>query len=511
MNSNGMNVAEYLLAGRDPSRIAIRLPHVAYSYGDLTAAARSVADYLVELAIPRGGRVLLVAENSIFWVACYLGILRAGCVVVPIAANTSPTDFHYILHETDAAVVCAQASVAVAHAAVLAGKHVMTDRTLLPISSVASYRLFETRSTDGLSEKVYPPTGANDLAAVVFTSGTTGQPRGVMVSHGNIIANTESIIAYLSLTDADRIMAVLPFHYCYGASLLHTHLRIGGEVVIENRFMYPEVVLQRLIETRCTGFAGVPSHFQILLRNSTLRKKQFPDLRYVQQAGGHLAPTFVRELRRTLPGTNIFIMYGQTEATARLSFVPPDRLEEKLGSIGRGMPGVTLRVLNAAGHDVKPGEVGEVVAQGENVTLGYWNAPDETAACFRGGALYTGDLATVDDEGYIYVVDRAKDFVKCRGEKVSCRQLEETILECEELLEAAVIGVPDPILGEAVRAFIVPRVKAVTGLEERVAAFCKSRLPAHHLPKTLVVVQGLPKNSSGKIMKQALKTIETKP
>jgi len=511
VNSNGMNVTEYLLAGKDTARIALRLPNATYSYGELAAAAAHVAGYLAELGIPRGERVLLVAENSVFWVACYLGILQAGCVVVPIATNTSHTDFRYILNTTDAGVVCAQASVAVAQASVLAGMHVMTDRAIPPPLSVASQRLFEPGRADILSEQMYLSAGTNDLAAVVFTSGTTGQPRGVMVSHGNIIANTESIITCLSLTDVDCIMAVLPFHYCFGASLLHTHLRIGGELVIENRFMYPEVVLQRLIEARCTGFAGVPSHFQILLRNSTLRKKRFPDLRYVQQAGGHLAPIFVRELQDALPSTSIFIMYGQTEATARLSFVPPERLKEKLGSIGRGMPGVTLRVLNDVGYDVKPGEVGEIVAQGGNMTLGYWKAPEDTATTFRKGMLYTGDLATVDDEGYIYVVDRAKDFVKCRGEKVSCRQLEETILECEELLEAAVIGVPDPILGEAVRAFVVPRVKNVPGLEERITTFCKSRLPAHHIPKTLVVVQGLPKNSSGKIMKQVLRTIETNP
>ena len=511
MSSNGMNVAEYLLGGKDRVRIALRLPSAAYSYGELTSSAGRIAAYLGKLGIAPGERVLLVAENSLFWVASYLGSLQAGCVAVPISPSSSPAELAYILETTEASVICMQASVVKAYAPRLAGGHVMTDRAVPPIPSAASQQEFETLDANVHPEHSYRSVEAHDLAALVFTSGSTGRPRGVMVSHGNIIANTESIVTYLSLTNADRIMAVLPFHYCYGASLLHTHLRTGGEVVVENRFMYPEIVLQRLIDTRCTGFAGVPSHFQILLRNSTIRKKQFPDLRYVQQAGGHLAPTFVKELTFALPNTSLFIMYGQTEATARLSFVPPERLEEKLGSIGRGMPGVTLRVLNEVGQDVKPGELGEVVAAGGNVTLGYWKAPEETAAMFRNGALYTGDLATVDDEGYIYIVDRAKDFVKCRGEKVSCRQLEETILECEELLEAAVIGVPDPILGEAIRAFIVPRVKDVTGLEERVAAFCKRRLPAHYLPKTLVVIPGLPKNSSGKIMKQALKTIETKP
>ena len=270
--------------------------------------------------------------------------------------------------------------------------------------------------------------------------------------------------------------------------------------------MYQETVLQRMIETRCTGFAGVPSHFQILLRNSSLRKKQFPDLRYVQQAGGHLAPTFIRELIEALPNTQIFIMYGQTEATARLSYLPPDCLEAKLGSIGEGMPGVKLRVLNEKGREVGPGEIGEIVAEGANVTLGYWKAPQESEGIFRDGALYTGDLARVDEDGFIYIVDRAKDFLKCRGEKVSCRQIEEVLLEFDELVEAAVIGIPDDVLGEAVKAFIVPRVRDSSGLTERMTSFCKSRFAPHHLPKQIVVLPVLPKNSAGKVMKTALKS-----
>ena len=178
-----------------------------------------------------------------------------------------------------------------------------------------------------------------------------------MVSHGNILANTESIINCLDLTGNDRIMTVLPFHYCFGTSLLHTHLRVGGSLVVDSRFLYPEVILQRMVDAGCTGFAGVPSHFQILLRNSSLRKKTFPCLRYVQQAGGALASAFIRDLREALPETKIFIMYGQTEATAR-SYLPPEYLEDKIGSIGRGIPGVKLTVVDAAGQEVRPGETG---------------------------------------------------------------------------------------------------------------------------------------------------------
>jgi acyl-CoA synthetase (AMP-forming)/AMP-acid ligase II len=217
------------------------------------------------------------------------------------------------------------------------------------------------------------------------------------------------------VTGNDRIMTVLPFHYCFGTSLLHTHLRVGGSLVVDSRFMYPETILQRMIEAECPGFAGAPSHFQVLLRNSSLKKKQFPHLRYVQQAGGHLAPFFIRELQEALPTTQVFIMCGQTEATARLSYLDPEALDSKLGSIGKGIPGVTLRVLDESGQEVQTGKVGEIVAEGENVALGYWHAPQESTTSFRDGKLYTGDMATVDEDGFIYVVDRAKDFVKWGG------------------------------------------------------------------------------------------------
>jgi len=478
-----------------------------HSYGALTAQASLVAAHLLKIKKHKGDRVLLIGDNSFFWVACYLGILQAGLVCVPIAANSQPQDIDYIVETTEAQIVCAQSSVAMGQGARSAGRHLLIDKDVPPLPRAASQQGFPSLGVDPTAIHNYVSVRPNDLAALVFTSGSTGQPRGVMVSHANIIANTDSIVSYLSLTERDRIMAVLPFHYCYGASLLHTHLRVSGEIVADNRFMYPEIVLQRMIETRCTGFAGVPSHFQILLRNSSLRKKQFPDLRYVQQAGGHLAPTFIRELKEALPNTEIFIMYGQTEATARLSYLPPDCLEAKLGSIGKGMPGVKLRVLNEEGREVKPGEGGEIVAEGANVTLGYWKAPQGSEGIFRDGALYTGDLAKVDEDGFIYIVDRAKDFLKCRGEKVSCRQIEEVLLEFDELVEAAVIGIPDDVLGEGVKAFVVSRTRDANGLTERVASFCKSRLAPHHLPKQIVVLPALPKSNAGKVMKTALREL----
>ena len=176
--------------------------------------------------------------------------------------------------------------------------------------------------------------------------------------------------------------------------------------------MYPDSALRRMQQTECTGFAGVPSHYQILLRTTTLKRMHFPKLRLLQQAGGRLAPAFVKELRDTLPGVQIFLMYGQTEATARLTYLPPELVDEKPGSIGKGIPGVKVQVLDESGNEVSPGQVGEIVAEGDNITLGYWQDSAETEACFRNGRLYTGDLATVDEDGFIYVVDRVRDFLK---------------------------------------------------------------------------------------------------
>ena len=367
------NVADFLLEGRDPNAIALRMLQGDHSYGELRHAVLEMAADLVHE--PPGSRVLLIGENSPFWVAAYLGIMKAGLVSVPLPTTVSPGDLAYIVQLTGARTVFVQARYRLRHAAQLAGLRVITERD----------------ESGAAPPAVWPRVDPADLAAIMFTSGSTGQPRGVMVSHANIMANTESIIQYLSLTAADRMMTVLPFHYCFGTSLLHTHLRLGATLVIEPRFLYPEVVLQRMAETECTGFAGVPSHFQILLRRSTLKKRTFPHLRYIQQAGGHLAPVFVRELRKALPQTQVFIMYGQTEATARLSYLPPEFLDSRIGSIGKGMPGVQLQVLNEARKAVVPGEVGEIVAEGENVAGGYWCAPEESTTFFpRRKALHRG-------------------------------------------------------------------------------------------------------------------------
>lgn len=491
MGGQPTNVADFLLDGKDPEKTALQFLRRQFTYGELCHSADQVGRFLVSGGAKKGQRAALVGGNSFSWVASYVGILKAGLVCVPLSGGISGRELNEVLRMADAHILFAEATFAA--------------REMIDSNQVRIFNVEEIAAAVARPGR-FPAVESDDLAALMFTSGSTGRPRGVMVSHGNIVANTESIIEYLHLTAADRIMTVLPFYYCFGTSLLHTHLRVGGTLVVDARFAYPEIVLQRMIETECTGFAGVPSHFQLLLRQSNLREKRFPRLRYVQQAGGHMAPAVVNELCEALPTTEVYVMYGQTEATARLSYLPPEYLPAKLGSIGRGMPGVSLRVINEAGEDVGPGEIGEIVARGRNVTRGYWGEPDESARTFRNGVLYTGDLATVDQDGFIYIVDRAKDFMKCGGQRVSCRHLEEELLAYEEVSEAAVIGIPDPVLGESPKAFVVPRYRTQNGFEERLRGFCRHRMPHQLVPQQVVVLNALPKNEYGKVLKNRLKS-----
>ena len=299
-------------------------------------------------------------------------------------------------------------------------------------------------------------------------------------------------------------MALLQFFYCFGTSLLHSHLRAGGSIVMATSFVYPELVLNQMQAAACTGLAGVPSTYQTLLRNSTFPQRQFPSLRKLQQAGGKLQPVLIQELITAVPQAKVYVMYGQTEATARLSYLPPELLGPKLGSIGKGIPGVTLKVIGEDGQPVKPGDVGEIFAWGDNVSPGYWNDLDASAEKFVAGSLRTGDLATVDDEGYIFIVDRKADFIKSFGFRVSSQRVEECILEIRDVVGAAVIGEPDLVRGEAIWAFVVPRT-GTNLTKDDIQTHCASRMANYMVPKEVVFLERLPMNAHGKIVKNELR------
>jgi acyl-CoA synthetase (AMP-forming)/AMP-acid ligase II len=436
--------------------------------------------------------VLVYCENSPLFALAFYGVIKSGGTCVPVNPSASAEELDYIMETLDIGKVFAEER--------LVGR--LMSRTGGREFEVCTEKDIENAEAFGVNAA---DTDEEDTAVIMFTSGSTAVPKGVMLSHSNLICNTGSIIEYLKLSEKDRMEAVLPFYYCYGTSLLNTHLRCGGSLVINNRFMFPDTVLQDIRKYSCTGFAGVPSTFQILLRMTDLSKSQIPSLKYITQAGGKLPDACILELADTLKGVDIIVMYGQTEATARLSYLPPECVRAKMGSIGRGIPGVRLQVLGKNGKPVKPGETGEIAASGGSVMKGYLNDHVATGQVLKNGLLYTGDIGTVDEDGFIYVLAREKNIIKCGGNRVSPKDIENVIITIPEVVECAVTGVPYEILGEAVKAWVVlkPGTRGIDG--GYVMKHCAERLEKHKVPKVVEFLDNLPKNSSGKVLYKNLK------
>jgi acyl-CoA synthetase (AMP-forming)/AMP-acid ligase II len=331
------------------------------------------------------------------------------------------------------------------------------------------------------------------------TSGSTGAPRFVLVNHGNLIANTEAIIRSQRLARDERAMLILPVSYVFGASVMHTHLYHGGGVVFDRRFMFPDKVLQAIAQFDCTTFAGVPTVYNVLLRRSTIRRFAIPSLRRFLQAGGALARERISEMRGAFPLAKFYVMYGQTEATARISCMEPERWEEKPGSVGRPLDNLMVSIVDEQGNALRTGQVGELLVRGPSICSGYLNDPEETRRIFCDDWLRTGDLTRQDEEGYLWIEGRKGAFLKMRGVRVSLAEVEERATAFPGVYECAACAVDHPETGEAVDLFIVPDQKARIVLEE-----VRRHLPAHWTIDSIRLVSELPRTSAGKIARSSL-------
>jgi len=325
-----------------------------------------------------------------------------------------------------------------------------------------------------------------------------------MLRHRNLLANTRSTVEYLELSEHDKIMVVLPFFYSYGNSILLTHIAVGGTLVVNQSFLYPNVILEQMIAEGVTGFSGVPSSFAILLNRSAIRDYSFPQLRYLTQAGAAMSPALAKNLSEVFPDVEIFIMYGQTEAAPRLSYLKPSKVVDKAGSIGKAIPGVTLEVCRPDGSMVDVGEVGEIVAIGENIMAGYWQRPQETAKVLQNGKLWTGDLARIDEDGFIFIESRKSDMIKSGSHRIGPKEIEDAIMELPSIHEVAVVGHDDEILGEKIVAFVVLKDDSELS-EKELFRHCRRSLPTFKVPHEIVFQSELPKTATGKIKKTELK------
>ncbi len=507
-------------AERFPNKAGLVYKGKNLTYLEIDKCANRVAVGLKDFGVKRGERVAILLENSIESVVSIFGILKADAVFVVINPSTKKDKLTYILNNCQVK-------------ALIAGfdKWELAKELTQETPSVKSVLLAgEVKSEERIEEKIlddkrvidfkellssYPdnqPVNKNidiDLASIVYTSGTTGNPKGVMLSHLNMVSAANSITQYLENTSDDIILNVLPLSFDYGLYQVLMGFKIGGRVILEKSFLYPYVVVDLLLREKVTGFPGVPTIFAILLQLEDIKKHDFNSLRYITNTAAALPVSFIKRLRETFPKAKLYSMYGLTECK-RVSYLPPEELDRRPTSVGKGMPNEEVYIVEDDGQEAKPGEVGELVVRGSNVMLGYWELPEETAKVLKPGkypgekVLYTGDLFRMDVEGFLYFVGRKDDIIKCRGEKVSPKEIENVLYNIDGVLEAAVVGVPDEILGQAIKAFVVPK-NGATLTEKDVLMHCLKNLEDFMIPKYVELVESLPKTESGKIRRVGLK------
>lgn len=484
------------------------------TYAEVLTSALSIADWLRSKNIQSGFRAAILTDDPFEYVAVYFAILVAGGIAVGLNSQTSRRILKTILNDCGASILFAKRSyvkyineialdIPTVETVVISGSLV----DILPSKScfdwVDSTEIFS--SSNPIPTDTFSRQSPSDIAQIIYTSGTTGGPKGVMLRHSNLVANTVSITDYLNLTQDDRVMAVLPFFYSYGNSVMLTHIAVGGSLVVNQNFMYPNVILDDMGKEHVTGFSGVPSTYAILLNRSAIANYKFPSLRYLTQAGAAMSPTLATRLKELFPLVDIYIMYGQTEASARLSYLDPDDILRKSGSIGKAIPGVELQLLDPEGKPTHVGKIGEIVANGDNIMAGYWGRPEETDKVLRPDGLWTGDLARMDEDGYFYIVSRKSDIIKSGSHRITPKEIEEIILEHRAVHEVAVIGEEDEILGENITACVVLKTNESCPARELIV-HCRKELPAYKVPHKIVFCDELPKTATGKIRKADLKT-----
>jgi long-chain acyl-CoA synthetase len=496
---------------RHPQRVAIVGDDRRIRYDEFWAEARHFAQGLQASGLRRGERVAILLPNRIeAAVACY-GCWLAGGIAAPLNVQARARDFEAWLRHCDARHIVYEHSHSDAVEAITAvdasSGGAPIDRWPIGMDHPLSpHRATPANDIDFDASAIAP----DDAALILYTSGTTGAPKGVTLTHGNLLANANAVVRYLELDEHDSVLSILAFYYAYGASVLHTHLISGGCVVLAQNLLFPHLLMDTIARERITGLSGVPSTYALLLERVKLADYDLSSLRYLTQAGGAMSPSLTRRLRSALPDARLFVMYGQTEATSRLTWLPPERLDEKLGSVGIPVHGVELRIAREDGNVATTGEPGEVQVRGANVMRGYWNNPEASEAVLRGGWLRTNDMGHLDADGFLYLDGRRSDMIKTGAHRVHPNDIEDVIHEVPGVSEAAVVGIDDDVLGQVVKAFIV-----APGLpphsENMIKAHCRERLASYKIPREIEFVSALPRTASGKVRRAALLEPQTSP
>jgi len=505
---------------RLPEKEALVHGEERLSYREVTRRVNGLAAGLRVAGLRRGERMGIYLETSVPQVISIFGITRAEGVYVPINSLLHAEQVMHIARDCGMTGLITTAEKLASLTEVL--PQIPSLKFLVVVGSGEVAGQLPVHSYEKFCEHALPADWREssiekDLAAILYTSGSTGKPKGVMLSHANVVAGSRIVSTYLDITENERILAVLPFSFDAGMNQLMTAFEKGGTCVLIN-FVFAREIVQTLLKERITGLAGVPTLWSLLAQPNSTLAKQRVHLRYITNTGGAMPQAVLKVLREVLPATKIFLMYGLTEAF-RSTYLPPDELDRRPTSMGKAIPDTEILVLNEQGQLCKPGEPGELVHRGPTVSLGYWNRPEDTSRALRPNPLlppelgdcekvcYSGDLVKMDEDGFLYFIGRRDTMIKSSGVRISPTEVEEVLFQSGKLRGAAVIGIPDEMLGQTIKAFVVP--KDGNSLDcGALLAYCAEKMPRYMVPKTFEVLSELPKTSSGKVDYPALRRRE---
>jgi acyl-CoA ligase (AMP-forming) (exosortase A-associated) len=510
-------------ANRLPDKEALVHGDARLSYRQVAQQVAGLAQGLRDAGAERGDRVGIYLDASVPQALSIFGVSQADAVYVPINGLLFPEQVAHIARDCRmkglittrqklAALSPALKEIPSLQFLVLVGEDGPVD---VPLATYGFEELCRLVPAPGWRERAIE----KDLAAILYTSGSTGRPKGVMLSHAQVMAGSSIVSTYLEITEADRILAVLPFSFDAGMNQLMTGWQQGATVLLIN-FVFAREVVRTLLKERVTGLAGVPTFWSLLAQpSSTLAKQPLPDLRYITNTGGAMPQPVLATLRRQLTSTRVFLMYGLTEAF-RSTYLPPEELDRRPTSMGKAIPDTEILVIDEHGRPCRPGEVGELVHRGPTVSMGYWGQPELTARVLRPHpylpselgdvekVCYSGDYVKMDEDGFLYFIGRRDTMIKSSGFRISPTEVEEVLFKSGLVKGAAVIGIPDEVLGQTVKAFVVApdgdRPVDVAKLVE----FCAANMPRHMVPKTIEALEEMPKTPSGKVDYPALRRRE---
>ena len=503
-----------------PGKIAYHFMGKDTSYAEFDQSVSMFATALQDLGIKKGDHVAFLLGNTPHFLISLYATMRIGATAIPVNPIYTPDEISYIIHNSDAKAVIALdlmlPLVEKAAGAFPTVEHYIICETVpetpekiaaLPAEVKAKVLPFSQLITKGRPNFNPIEMDENETAIILYTSGTTGRPKGAMLTHKNLYSNARDVAEYLSFTENDRIITTLPvFHVFALTVVVNAPLLTGATLLLMPKFS-PADIFTVAREKKATVFAGVPTMYNFLYQFPTGESTDFATIRLAISGGSSLPVALLHNFEEKF-AVRISEGYGLSEASPVTCFNPLDR-DRIPGSIGTNIVNVENKVVDEFGEEVKDGLVGELVVRGPNVMKGYYKMPEETEATIRDGWLYTGDMAKRDDNGYFYIVDRKKDLAIVGGYNVYPREVEEVLFAHRDIVEAAVIGVPDPDFGEAIHAFVVVK-DGVSLTPEALEHYCAERLAKYKVPKRFEFLDELPKNTTGKILRRSLKEHVTK-